>query len=187
MQSYIKLVLKTIKNMIKFVIGIRCPYHGNELLSRQCFPKVDTMNKRFVSSSGQVIVEFTLILPVLLVIVASIIELGLLFYNKQVIANASREGARAGIVRIYDEHGTKIVPDIKGTVEDYCRDRLITFGTADLPSVTPATPTGLNYPQDLTVKVSYEYSFIFSSIMNLFGAKVGPTIEIAATTVMRME
>lgn len=150
-------------------------------------PKVGVMNKRIASSRGQVIVEFTLILPVLLMIVASIVELGLLFYNKQVIANASREGARAGIVRIYDEDGTKIVADIKGTVEDYCKDRLITFGAAALPSVTPATPTGLNYPQDLTVQVTYEYSFILSSIMNLFGAEVGPTIEIAASTVMRME
>lgn len=43
-------------------------------------------------------VEFALLLPVLVLIIFVIIEGGLVLYNQQVITNASREGARVGIL-----------------------------------------------------------------------------------------
>lgn len=42
--------------------------------------------------------EFALVLPVLLLILFGIIEFGLVMFDQAVITNASREGARAGIV-----------------------------------------------------------------------------------------
>ncbi|MGD8892889.1 MAG: pilus assembly protein, partial [Desulfobacterales bacterium] len=48
--------------------------------------------------NGATVVEFAIILPLLIVFLFGIIEFGLLLYNKQVITNASREGARAGLV-----------------------------------------------------------------------------------------
>jgi len=42
---------------------------------------------------GQSLLEFTLLLPFLLVLVVSTIELGRLFFTKIVITNAAREGA----------------------------------------------------------------------------------------------
>jgi Flp pilus assembly protein TadG len=45
---------------------------------------------------GNVTLEMAVVLPLLLLIVAGIIDLGLLFWEQEVIANASREGARAG-------------------------------------------------------------------------------------------
>lgn len=140
------------------------------------------------SQNGQAIIEFALVLPILLLILGGIIEFGILFYNKQVITNASREAARAGIIYLVDKTtGNKIIPDIEGIARDYCQDRLITFGAPTLPVVTPATPAGLSFPSDLTVQVTYQYSFILSRAMNLFGANVGPTLNLGARTVMRME
>ncbi|HKK00735.1 MAG TPA: TadE/TadG family type IV pilus assembly protein, partial [Desulfuromonadales bacterium] len=47
---------------------------------------------------GASAVEFALVLPLLLVILFGIIEFGFILYDKAMITNASREGARAGIV-----------------------------------------------------------------------------------------
>ena len=44
-------------------------------------------------SSAQSLVEFALLLPLLLVLVISAVELGRLFYTQIVITNAAREGA----------------------------------------------------------------------------------------------
>ena len=56
------------------------------------------MGRKSSSQKGASLVEFALVLPLLMLILWGIIEFGLLLYNKQVITNASREGARAGIV-----------------------------------------------------------------------------------------
>lgn len=58
---------------------------------------------------GAALVEFALVFPILLLLLMGIVEFGLLFYNKQVLTNASREGARAGIA-----YATKT--EIEGTV-----------------------------------------------------------------------
>jgi hypothetical protein len=46
-------------------------------------------------AGGNVIVELALVLPFLLLVVAGIVDLGVLYWEKHVITNASREGARA--------------------------------------------------------------------------------------------
>ena len=45
---------------------------------------------------GQGLVEFTLALPVILLVVLSVVELGLAFGNVNTIGYGSREGARVG-------------------------------------------------------------------------------------------
>ena len=83
---------------------------------------------------GAAAVEFALLLPVLALILFGIIEFGLLLYDQQVITNASREGARAGIV----EAATRArIADITAVVTDYTGSYLMTFapGTVN-PSVT---------------------------------------------------
>jgi Flp pilus assembly protein TadG len=44
---------------------------------------------------GSVVMELALALPFLLLMVAGIIDIGMLFWEKEVLTNASREGARA--------------------------------------------------------------------------------------------
>ena len=50
--------------------------------------------KFFKCQRGAAAVEFAIVLPLLLVFVFGIIEFGFLLYDKAVITNASREGAR---------------------------------------------------------------------------------------------
>ena len=146
------------------------------------------MQAKCQSSKGQVIIEFAILLPILVFLIGGLIELGILFYNKQVLANASREAARAGIVYLLDKSGNKIVPDIDTIVQNYCKDRLLTFGGTATPSVavTPAL-AALQYPNDLTVSVSFQYNLLIPSVLNMFGGNFGPTLNIAGVTIMKAE
>ncbi len=54
---------------------------------------------------GVVAAEFVLLFPLFLLIVGAIVELGHLWYVDHVITNASREGARAGVVYVANPTG----------------------------------------------------------------------------------
>jgi Flp pilus assembly protein TadG len=141
----------------------------------------------YQNQKGQALVEFALVLPLLVMILAGLVDFGFLFYNKQVIANASREGARAGIVYLLNTDGTKKIPDIDAVVQKYCENkRLITFGASSGPTTT-FTDTSLNYDSDMTVTVNFTYTFLLSGALNIFGGNFGPTLDISATTTMKME
>jgi Flp pilus assembly protein TadG len=146
---------------------------------------------RIKDQKGGALIEFAIVLPLLMLLVGGIVDFGILFYNKQVLTNASREGARAGIVYQIDGAGNKIIlteSDIQGIVERYCEDKkLWTFGGSSLPTTTAPRVDSLTYPSDLTVTVSFNYTFLLSSVLNLFGGSFGPTLDISAVTVMRME
>ena len=142
------------------------------------------------NDQGGAMVELAIVLPLLFLIVGGIIEFGVLFYNKQVITNASREGARAGIVNIKDITGVKLPVDIDAIVKNYCSDKLLSFGGTKIPVTTAPDSVSLQtmfYPSDLSVTVEFTHFFLFSSFLNQFGSNFGPTIKISATTVMRME
>jgi Flp pilus assembly protein TadG len=51
----------------------------------------------FSPEAGNVTLELALILPLLLLVLGGALDLGMLFWEKQVLTNATREGARAAI------------------------------------------------------------------------------------------
>ena len=135
--------------------------------------------------TGASAIEFAIILPLLILFLFGIIEFSILFYDKAVITNASREGARAGIVYRYPDPVAE--DEIRQVVRDYCADYLITFGetsTEPLVTLIPTSTTGLEAGDPLTVTVTYDYQFLV--LPNFVTALTGG-INLAATTVMRME
>ena len=135
------------------------------------------------SQKGAAMVEFAIVLPVLLLIVFGIIEFSLALYNKAVITNASREGARMGIV--YAEPAIT-TGEITTTVENYCQDFLVSFGAAAAPATTVAGgPCGEGTSgNSLTVTVDYQYTFL---VLPNFSNFLGPNLNLSAETVMRCE
>ena len=151
---------------------------------------------RLRGERGGVAVEFAMIAVVLLMIVFGIIEFGILMFDKHVLTNASREGARAGIVmrvpRLPDE-------DIKAIVIKYAEDHMVSFGASSTldfnedvngwpgedPGVwiSPAEidRVGALFGTELIVKVKYPFDFL---VLSGFG--LGP-ITLTAETRMRME
>jgi hypothetical protein len=161
----------------------------------------------FFNQKGTTVVEFAIVLSLLLTLIFGITEFGLVIFNRQVITNAAREGARYGIVARLER---RLNDEIKEFVVDYAKNHLVTFGddvlTADDVDIDPIDDNpsdgGLdadhrcvvfeykvedeegvihNHRCDLEVTVNYEYKFLFLSNLG-----IGP-IDLQATSVMRME
>lgn len=136
---------------------------------------------RFQDEKGAAMVEFSLILPLLAILLFGVIEFSLLLYNKQVITNASREGARAGIVA---QTPRLTLTDIQQVVNNYTASHLITFGTTSPPVISIDNSGGTAFGNDLTVTVSYNYDFL---VLPNFVASLAGGINLKAETVMRYE
>jgi Flp pilus assembly protein TadG len=121
-------------------------------------PKMMKIREKLRNQRGGSAVEFAIILFVLLLIVFGIIEFGLIFYNKQVITNASREGARFGIVSRVPRYTDNEVAQV---IYDYCQGRLYPQNSTTPPTVTVSAPSGTGFGSDLEVSVSWPYDFIF--------------------------
>ena len=136
-----------------------------------------------LNDRGAAAIEFALVLPVLLVLVFGMIDFSLLLYDKAVITNASREGARAAIV--FRPVGSEIAcpGDIEAIVNDYAQNNLITFGpiTGVETEVSPCPPVA---DTPLTVTVRYEYDFL--ALPNLVEEMTGK-ITLAGVTQMIKE
>jgi Flp pilus assembly protein TadG len=132
---------------------------------------------------GAAAVEFAIVLPVLLLVLFGIIEFSIAFYDKAMITNASREGARAGIVFKAPPLTDVEITDI---VNNYLSDNLITFSGTSVPdiTVTPEDTSTLTMGDSLTVSVSYPYNYY---VLPGFVAGLTGSINLNATTVMRME
>ncbi len=134
---------------------------------------------------GASAIEFAIVLPVLVLLLVGTMEFSVLLYDKAVITNASREGARAGIVFSHP-NGKISVAEIQAIVNNYCAGHMITFGTAQVPNifVSEAGSGSASDPFTRTVRVTYHYDFLVipNFISNLAGG-----IDLAAETVMRME
>lgn len=137
---------------------------------------------------GASAVEFAIILPLLVLLLFGIIELSFLLYDQAMITNASREGARAGIVfrspAVSDTEITSIVNKYLGT-------HLINLGGKKSPSSDPVTGatvlvtrTGGSPGGEVKVRVGYTYSFL---VLPQLASSLGGGINMAAETIMRME
>ena len=141
------------------------------------------MKKKMIikNQKGAAIVEFAIVAPLLVLLVIGICEFGILWYNSQIIVNASREGARAGITRQADASSGGIT----AIVNNYCTNRLITFGGSSVPITSfPNGDDNMTKPfgVDFSVQVTYNYVFLVPSIFHL-----GLTKTIVGRTLMKME
>jgi Flp pilus assembly protein TadG len=144
------------------------------------------------SEKGVSAVEFALLAPFLFVLTFGIIELGILLFDKAVITNASREGARAAIV--FRTDGTTPTPlddgGITAIVTQYVGNHLIDLGTGNkTPGVVIAPSLPRVSGTDVTVTVTFTYDFlVFSNLIPLLsGGAFDGSIDLVGRTVMRME
>ncbi len=141
--------------------------------------------KRLKLQTGSNIVEFALIMPLLLVLVFGIIDFGLALFDKAVITNASREGARAGMVFKVPRMTNA---EIEAVVQVYTSTHLVTFGTANLQTtITRVDVDGLagdsSSGDTLSVRVDYPYNYL---VMNKLIPALG-SLNLSSTSVMRYE
>ena len=145
--------------------------------------------KKTAGTEGAAAVEFALVLPMLLLLVFGTIEFSVLLYDKAMITNAGREGARLGIVYQFDPDSINHPDDgeIIARVNQYAADHLISLG-ADSTVETAITRTGDAPGDALTVTLTYHYDFlIFSALASLVGGSIADLMNLNAVTVMRLE
>lgn len=150
-----------------------------------------TRRKSDKGQRGAAAVEFALICPVLILLLFAMIEFGLYLFNRQIITNACREGARAGIVarpvRMQNEQIDQIV-------RDYSEQHLVTFGadnelhvqlkapvSSSKDIIDPDTQRCTSFSCELEVQAIYNYQFLFLSTIGV-GSQ-----QIMGLARMRME
>lgn len=145
-------------------------------------------------SAGAAAVEFALVLNLLFLLIMGMLEFGLAFSMRQVIINASREGARYGIAFRVDAQGNRI-PPVALTPSITSWVLVPSSGGVGLTSILPGdnnptvtvSGTGAttgNTGDDLRVTVTCTYNFY---VMDKLLPFLGGNIQLAATTVMRVE
>ncbi len=131
------------------------------------------------NSSGQAVVEFTLIAVLFLAIIWIPADFGLAFYSGQLAQNASREGARlAAATNPFD------AANIQTQVLNRISSAVLNNVTAAV--VPPTCDPALNM-QVVTVTVSGEYNFYFYQLLRLLGLSVPDNVVITRSTTMRYE
>jgi len=127
---------------------------------------------------GQALVEFTLLVPVFLILIFAIVDFGMGFYSWMSVTNGAREGARLGAV---------LAPqaEIEARVYD----------TVDLPDEdTQMTVTVTNAQgvpgESVVVEVAYDYDLItpLAGLLEFAtGGSLGPTLTFSSAAEMRLE
>ena len=123
---------------------------------------------------GAAAVEFAVVAPVFFLLVFGMIEYGRMVMVEQVITNASREGARVGVL---DGSQTS---DVTTAVSNYLTSAKISGATT---TVNPSPPSSAGYGNPVTVTVSVPFSSVSWLPHPWF---LGGT-TLTATSVMRRE
>lgn len=131
-----------------------------------------------LGQTGSATVEFGLLLPLLVLILMGILEFGLALYDKTVLTNASREGARAGVVLRVP---AVTQAEIRNRVLSYTNNAMMGLGTPSLVTVEFPAPAD---PAQLAVRVNYTFHGV--GLGTLLSALNTPLV-LSATTVMVRE
>lgn len=121
---------------------------------------------------GQALVEFALILPILLILIMGIVQFGLVLNAYITIENASREGARRGIVGSSDTEIKNLIIATSPNLEE----RNITV------NITPNVGSRKS-GDTLKVEIVYNYNLSVPIISNIFNK----VVTLKSQTSMRIE
>jgi Flp pilus assembly protein TadG len=153
--------------------------------------------KRRPGERGAALVEFALVLPLLLVVIAGIVDFAFLFQRYEVITNAAREGARLASLSAPFTYSDA---QVNTRVRDYIKAGL---NMTDLTPVQPTsgqlvTVTAVTLDVDAgeatvavparQVTVTYRHTFLLlGPMLALINGSWGTNMNLVATSQMRME
>jgi len=134
--------------------------------------------RRKNGEKGQALVEFTLLIPIFLLLLFAIVDFGMGFHAWITVTNSAREGARLGAV---------------SAAQTDIMDRV--YQTADLPNESTQMTVTVTNAQgspgtSVVVEVDYDYDLItpLAGLIQFFsGNVIGPTLTFSSTAEMRLE
>jgi hypothetical protein len=122
------------------------------------FPRSLHQRHGYTGSRGQELVEFAIVLPLLLLIVFGVLDLGRLFHALITITNAAREGARYAMIFPDDLTG------IDSVTRREAQNSGITLGPG-ASSVSVTYPQGLGEHLPVRVTVTYRFQLFIAGIL----------------------
>lgn len=140
---------------------------------------------------GQSLLEFSLIMPILMVLIFGIVDFGMALRSYISVSSATREGARFASVGnppgsfptdCDGATATTVVGRVCVTLEGLDLDRVQTVGVS--------YPGGELPGNEVIVSTEYEYDFItpVGDIISFFsGGSFPSTLDLVAETTMRLE
>ena len=123
---------------------------------------------------GTALIEFTLILPLLLIMTVAVVDFGRAFFVKNVVSQAAREGVRLRAVSSSADSAL-------------VRDRVLQVANASNVTVTSLSIAGPDASRQVSVTVTAEFDWIFPGVFNLFGANFTNPMSLTGEAVMRNE
>ena len=133
---------------------------------------------RRLNERGAVAAEFALLLPVILLILFGTIEFGMIMYSRELITNASREGARAGIIQVSPKPTAGAITTIATTY-------LTGVGINPADVTIAVVGAGGANPATLTVTATYQYPWLIPYIPTVLGFP--SPLPLTGRTIMRHE
>lgn len=116
---------------------------------------------------GQSLIEFAITIPLLLILLVGIFDLGRASFYYSAITNSAREGARYGIIN----------PDGSTAIKDIVKDYSFGIDPDDLDITVTIDPI-LN---TITVNVNYKFIPATPLIASLLGGETGIVFETETT------
>ena len=124
---------------------------GRRFVSYSTIPSLPAKrNRRENSRSGQALVEFALVVPILLLILLGIVDFARAWNVYEVLTDAAREGAREWVVDNGKDWDAEIVPIIQAAG---ARAGI----SIDASDVTLAEPDGPGKGNPAVVRIEYEH------------------------------
>jgi Flp pilus assembly protein TadG len=137
---------------------------------------VRTLRRFLLGSRGSVAVGVCLFLPFLLILLFGIVEMGQAWYQKQMLVNATREGARLGSLLNDATNGSA---QVSAEVTNF-------LNQSGFPGTPHVTVTGADGATGTSVTVTATANYTLPVLHNLIPSNLS-TVTLRATTVMRHE
>jgi Flp pilus assembly protein TadG len=135
---------------------------------------------------GQALAEFALVLPLVLLFMAGIIEMGRAWNIKQAVTDAAREGARYTVVK---DDAISSLAQVQAKIEERLALASIETSTIEFSSADPACAVvsdcfhnEVGYGKEMTVRVSTPFQMgLIGALLGWAGAPSVVTISTDAT------
>lgn len=129
-----------------------------------------------IRERGAAAIEFALILPLLLLVLAGIIDMGRLFYAQVVTSNAAREGARMSAIGYTDG-------EVRSRIQSWELGQSLFSPSAPQVTIQNLCATS---PADVDTTVTIVYRdfdwIILDAMSSFFGAPIEPADPQASAT-----
>ncbi len=126
---------------------------------------------------GQDLIEYALSLPLFLLLIFGIVEAGILIFSYNTLANAAREGARAGVLPVTSGCNN----DCRKAEAKDAAERLTTGLNPAALDVTVTRPVA----GTIIVQVSYTATLITGPVIEAIGG--GSTLGLSTVATMNLE